>query len=86
MLTPEGAGGVVGPTAGRRGRDPQLQRVSVASHHRGPPGLPRREVMGELENRIFKDIQWARPNELPKFDFLEADLTLVNDLAAGKLL
>jgi 8-oxo-dGTP diphosphatase len=45
-----------------------------------------REYEGELENRIFKDIQWARPNELPKFDFLEADLTLVNDLAAGKLL
>src|SRR5246500_5863463 len=45
-----------------------------------------REYKGVLENRIFKDIQWARPNELPKFDFLKADLTLVNDLAAGKLL
>lgn len=45
-----------------------------------------REYRGELENRIFKDIQWAKPNDLPKFDFLEADLTLVNDLAAGKLL
>jgi 8-oxo-dGTP diphosphatase len=45
-----------------------------------------REYKGELENRIFKDIQWAKPGDLPKFDFLEADLTLVNDLAAGKLL
>jgi len=45
-----------------------------------------REYQGELENRIFKDIQWARPKELPKYDFLEADSTLVNDLAAGKLL
>jgi 8-oxo-dGTP diphosphatase len=45
-----------------------------------------REYQGELENRIFKDIQWASPKELPKFDFLEADLTLVNDLAAGRLL
>ena len=45
-----------------------------------------REYKGELENRIFKDIQWAPPKDLPKFDFLEADLTLVNDLAAGKLL
>lgn len=45
-----------------------------------------REFQGELENRIFKDIQWAAPKDLPKFDFLEADLTLVNDLAAGKLL
>ncbi len=45
-----------------------------------------REYQNEIENRIFKDIQWADPKELPKFDFLEADLTLVNDLAAGKLL
>jgi len=45
-----------------------------------------REYQKEIENRIFKDIQWADPKDLPKFDFLEADLTLVNDLAAGKLL
>ena len=45
-----------------------------------------REFRGELENRIFKQIQWAEPKDLPKFDFLEADLTLVEDLAAGKLL
>ena len=45
-----------------------------------------REYVGELENRIFKDMQWAAPKDLPKFDFLEADLTLVNDLAAGMLL
>ena len=44
-----------------------------------------REFQGEIENRIFKDIQWAKPKELPKFDFLEADLTLVHDLAAGRL-
>jgi 8-oxo-dGTP diphosphatase len=45
-----------------------------------------REYQGEIENRIFKDIQWAVPKDLPKFDFLEADLTLVKDLAAGKLI
>jgi len=45
-----------------------------------------REYAGELENRIFKDMQWANPKDLPGFDFLEADLTLVKDLAAGKLL
>jgi len=45
-----------------------------------------REYKGEIENRIFKDIQWAQPGDLPKYDFLEADLTLVRDLAAGKLL
>lgn len=45
-----------------------------------------REYRGTIENRIFKDLQWALPQELPSFDFLEADLTLVNDLAAGKLI
>ncbi|HTZ85001.1 MAG TPA: (deoxy)nucleoside triphosphate pyrophosphohydrolase [Candidatus Acidoferrales bacterium] len=45
-----------------------------------------REYQGELENCIFKDIQWSLPKDLPKYDFLEADLTLVKDLAAGKLL
>ncbi len=45
-----------------------------------------REYQREIENRIFKDMQWASPKDLPTFDFLEADLTLVNDLAAGKLL
>jgi 8-oxo-dGTP diphosphatase len=41
---------------------------------------------GELENRIFRDIRWAEREELPSYDFLEADLALVNDLAAGKIL
>jgi len=45
-----------------------------------------RDYAGEIENRIFKDIQWVAPKDLPKFDFLEADLTLVKDLAAGQLL
>jgi 8-oxo-dGTP diphosphatase len=40
----------------------------------------------EIENRIFRDIQWAEPKDLPAYDFLEADLTLVRDLAAGKFL
>ena len=45
-----------------------------------------REFQREIENRIFKDIQWAAPKDLLNYDFLEADLTLVRDLAAGKLL
>lgn len=39
-----------------------------------------------IENRIFRDLQWAEPKDLPTYDFLEADLTLVRDLAAGKLI
>jgi len=45
-----------------------------------------REYQREVENRIFRDIQWAEPKDLPAYDFLEADLTLVKELAAGNLL
>jgi len=44
-----------------------------------------REYQAEMENRIFRDMQWAAPAELPSFDFLDADLKLVSDLATGKL-
>ena len=43
------------------------------------------EYSGELENRIFREIVWADPKDLPTYDFLEADLTLVRELAQGKL-
>ena len=43
------------------------------------------EFAGELENKIFRDIRWVLPTELPAYDFLEADLELVRDLADGKL-
>ncbi len=45
-----------------------------------------RAYQREIENRIFKDMQWADPKDLPKYDFLEADLLLVSELAAGKFL
>lgn len=44
-----------------------------------------REYDGEIENRIFRDLQWSLPKALPSFDFLEADASLVRDLASGKL-
>jgi 8-oxo-dGTP diphosphatase len=44
-----------------------------------------REYRGEIENKIFRDIRWSQPPELPSFDFLEADLSLVKDLASGKI-
>jgi 8-oxo-dGTP diphosphatase len=44
-----------------------------------------REYKGEIENRIFKDMRWAVRAELPSFDFLEADLQLVRELAEGKI-
>jgi 8-oxo-dGTP diphosphatase len=41
---------------------------------------------GEIENRIFRDVRWVSRKELAQLDFLEADLELVKDLAAGKIL
>lgn len=44
-----------------------------------------REYSGALENRIFRDVVWTEPAKLPSYDFLEADLELVRDLAVGKV-
>ncbi len=41
---------------------------------------------GEIDNRIFRDVKWVDRSELPNYDFLEADLELVRDLAAGKVI
>lgn len=41
---------------------------------------------GSLENRIFADVRWVPRESLPNFDFLEADVKLVREIAAGKLL
>jgi len=40
---------------------------------------------GDMENKIFRAIRWVQPADLPSYDFLEADLELVKDLASGKL-
>ena len=45
-----------------------------------------REYEGEMQNRIFRDLQWAVPKDLASYDFLEADASLVRDLVAGKFL
>ncbi len=45
-----------------------------------------RKFQGTVENRIFRDIRWALPAELPDYDFLEADRQLVADIAAGKII
>ena len=43
------------------------------------------EFAGEIENRIFKDVRWVARQDLPQFDFLEADAGLVEDLARGEV-
>jgi 8-oxo-dGTP diphosphatase len=62
-------------------------------HHQYPGGgsvelrfFEVRDYLGEVENRIFREIRWADRKELPTLDFLEADLPLVTDLAAGKVI
>jgi len=44
-----------------------------------------REFRGELQNRIFREIRWAPRADLPQYDFLDADLRLVKDIAEGKI-
>ncbi len=41
---------------------------------------------GELQNRIFREIRWVNRRELPLLDFLDADRTLVQQIADGQLL
>jgi 8-oxo-dGTP diphosphatase len=41
---------------------------------------------GELQNRIFRDIRWVQRRDLPALDFLDADHSLVQRIAEGKLL
>lgn len=43
------------------------------------------EYTGEIQNRIFRDVQWAPLAEMPNYDFLEADIALVKDLAEGRI-
>jgi 8-oxo-dGTP diphosphatase len=40
---------------------------------------------GEVQNRIFRDLRWVEGRELSQYDFLEADVTLIRDIASGKL-
>jgi len=45
-----------------------------------------REFRGEVTNRVFNDLRWCSLPELKNYDFLTADLNLIEELAAGKLL
>jgi 8-oxo-dGTP diphosphatase len=62
-------------------------------HHEYPSGgavelrfFEVRDYLGEIENRIFREVRWVERRELTQLDFLEADLGLVRNLAAGKVL
>jgi len=40
---------------------------------------------GEIQNRIFRDVRWATREEMPGYDFLEADVAFIKELAEGKI-
>src|SRR3954462_7760754 len=42
-----------------------------------------RSFKGDIENRIFKDVRWMKRTELRTLDFLEADESIVRDIAEG---
>ncbi len=68
------------------------QRITTVRHNYRNGGAIEIEFFtvldfrGELSNRIFQQMQWTPLITLPDFDFLAADLTLIRDLADGKLL
>lgn len=42
------------------------------------------EFSGEVENREFEQIQWAGPQRLLRYDFLEGDIDFVRGLSRGE--
>lgn len=40
---------------------------------------------GEIQNRVFEQIEWREPKKLPELNFLPADRALVEMLADGTL-
>lgn len=41
---------------------------------------------GEIGNRVFEAVEWAPRADLPKYNFLEADLELVERIARGEVI
>jgi len=68
---------------------PRVTRIRHNYRHGGAVDLQFfavHEFSGELQNRIFTQLRWTKLEELPAYDFLAADRTLIRDLASGKLL
>lgn len=39
----------------------------------------------QIENRVFNDVRWLPPKDLPDLDFLKADRELLRKLASGEI-
>lgn len=78
--------------AGDPGDPPQQAKTGLAGDPGEDDGLIELRFFlvkiwqGEIVNRIFREVRWARRDELPGYDFLEADLRLVRDIAKGKVI
>jgi len=46
---------------------------------------PVESYAGEIQNRIFRDVRWATRKEMLDYDFLEADIAFIKELAEGKI-
>lgn len=44
------------------------------------------KYVGEIENRIFRDVRWVQRAQLKEYEFLEADRELIGQIAAGKII
>jgi 8-oxo-dGTP diphosphatase len=44
-----------------------------------------RIVSGEIENRIFQEMEWVEPQKLSELDFLEADRELIRKFETGEI-
>ncbi len=58
----------------RRGNSVALQFFVVES------------FVNEPEGKVFRQIQWVERQQLPRYDFLDADKGLVQEIAAGKII
>src|SRR6266851_2951919 len=70
----------------------KIGRKVAAVHHSYAPGHGVQlsfylvtEYENEMQNRIFNDIRWVAFTELPTYDFLAADIQLVQKLSRGEL-
>ena len=68
---------------------PAVTRIRHHYRHGGAVDLQFfavRSFLGEIDNQIYQEVRWVALEELTAYEFLAADRTLIQDLAAGKLL
>ena len=57
----------------RKGQEVELQFYRVLDYE------------GEMQNRIFEQLQWVERHKIAGFDFLDADRDLVRQIAGGEI-